>query len=52
VKAFNERFQGPVVPSRDDINRILNTISRYKKKKKKKKKKIKKKKKKKKKKKR
>jgi len=27
VKAFNERFQGPVVPSRDDINRILNTIS-------------------------
>jgi len=27
IKGFNERFQGPVVPSRDDINRIVNTIS-------------------------
>ncbi|ORX71060.1 hypothetical protein BCR32DRAFT_225581 [Anaeromyces robustus] len=27
IKAFTERFQGPVIPSRDDINRIVNTIS-------------------------
>ncbi|ORX43656.1 hypothetical protein BCR36DRAFT_360882 [Piromyces finnis] len=27
MKAFNERFQGPSIPTRDDINRIINTIS-------------------------
>jgi len=27
MKAFNERYQGSPVPTRDDINRILNTIS-------------------------